>query len=165
VSQSNAVPVAGEHFDLWRHLTVDQLPLGSFVLPTDLFRAGLRFDEETRSAAWKLSFLAAMLAGVADIATIACVHQRLAGDDGPTADDLGAALDATPVFVPPGWVARLQGDRNHIAYLTGELAAARLQADEMSRLYHQVCASRWWRATSPARRAVGLLRARRRAPH
>lgn len=161
LSQSKAVAVSDDNFDLWRHLSVDQLPLGSFALPTAICYAGLRFDD-TRAAAWKFSFLAAMLAGVADIPTITCVHQRLIADDDPTDADLGAALEETPVFVPPGWAARLQGDRNRLAYLTAELAAARQQTDTARQLHAEISASPWWRATSTGRRMVTLIRAMRR---
>ncbi|MHB1533663.1 MAG: class I SAM-dependent methyltransferase [Acidimicrobiales bacterium] len=163
LSQTNAVAASDEHFDLWRHLSADQLPLGSFALPTALCDAGLRFDESTRAASWKFTFLAAMLAGVAEIPTITCVHQRLDGEQEPSAEELGAALEQTPVFLPPGWVPRLQGDRDHLAYLAGELPAARAQADAASRLYDQIRASPWWRASAPGRRGLALIRARRRA--
>jgi SAM-dependent methyltransferase len=162
LSQTNATAASDERFDLWRHLTANQLPLGSFAVPVALVHhARLRFAPDAPAAEWAFAFLAAMLAGVADVAPIGCVHQRLATDVEASASELADVLGRTPVFVGAGWFARLQGDRNHLAYLTHELAAMteRLEAADDRR--RAMDASLSWRMTAPLRRGAAWMRARR----
>lgn len=159
LSSTNAAPITDDRFDLWTHLSADQLPLGSFAMPTALVsQAGLRFAEESAAAEWGFTFVAAMLAGVADVAAIACVHQRTERDAVPVASDLTEILARTPVFVPAGWFPRLQGDRNHLAYLTHELAAMTERAEEAEARLARMSASRAWRVTAPLRGGARWVR-------
>ena len=152
---ARAVPFTDEQFDLWRHLSADQLPLGSFALPSALCRdAGLAFDDHRPAPRWRFTFLAAMLAGVADLADITCIHHLPPVEPVTSADDLAAALGDVPILLPPGWVARLQGDRNHLAYLTGELQATKDRLESVTRAHDSISASRFWRVTGPARRGA-----------
>lgn len=166
LSLTNATPFTDDQFDLWQHLRVDQLPLGSFAVPSALVcHGGLRFAEGTPAAEWAFTFLAAMLAGVVDVPTVACVHQDAATDVQPSPADLADVLGGTPIFVPGGWFPRLQGDRNHVAYLTQELAAARSELAAMTERFEgaersrqQIAASRAWRVTAPLRHVARWAR-------
>lgn len=173
LSQTKAVPVGEERFELWRHLRADQLPLGSFALPAALCRhAGLRFDENATAATWKFSLTAAMLAGVVDVPAATCVQQRR-GDDGDEPDglELVAALVGTPLFFPAGTAGVLHGagcEQDWAVALSRELeeTKARLEvaerrADEVERLYQEIRTSEWWRASAPIRRGLSWVKTRR----
>jgi glycosyltransferase involved in cell wall biosynthesis len=171
-----------DHFDLLGHLIDNWSPLCGFAFPRGAFaELGVWFDDElTVLEDWDVVVTLAPLCGVACTAEPTSVYRRwvVGSHSGVDHSDeewdaarhvIRARLDARPVLLPPGEVARVR--HLYASHDYQQARADKLEAEnaELHRRLHTIDAefrsSTSWKVSAPVRwvgAAAAVARARRR---